>query len=121
MKFKFTDNSVAEFATGGFYAKNDNGDLIDADGAPIDVDPAMANDLLKLKHVVNGEESPMFEIAKDEEPEAAPADENTVEFLVKKHNRAELVQMAKDAGLDGDSYTNKSELAEAILNSQKEN
>ncbi len=40
--------------------------------------------------------------------------------LVKDHSREELNTMAVELGLDGDSYSTKQELAEAIINKQKE-
>jgi hypothetical protein len=47
--------------------------------------------------------------------ETAPAD--TVESLAKK-SREELEILAKAKGLDGNKYTNKNELAQAILNTE---
>ena len=43
-------------------------------------------------------------------------DEMTAEDLAANHKRKELEKMAKEKGLDGNTYTNKQELAEAILN-----
>lgn len=47
------------------------------------------------------------------------AAESEVDRLVKMA-RGDLERIAKDAGLDGNSYTNKRELAQAIVNKQKE-
>lgn len=59
------------------------------------------------------ETAPPSQLATVENFSAPSAD--TVDSLVAGHSRAELEQMAKDKGLDGNSYTNKTELATAIL------
>lgn len=48
------------------------------------------------------------------EPESDEAD-----LLVKNNDRKALDKMAKDLGLDGNSYTDKKELAAAIVQKQK--
>ena len=127
MKLKFVNNTVAECSTGGFYAKNDDGNLVDAEGKPVEVNPLMVEDLLAMRHSTAGEAMPVFELVEDadaEEPNAPDSDGSepvTAESLVKGNSREQLEEMAKAAGLDGNTYTNKKELAEAILNSQKEN
>lgn len=111
MKIQFTDKRITEYKNGHFYAAND--------GTPIDLDPNIADDILAATHMLDGVPSPVFEMAESqaddtEEPE-------TVESLAKKHSRPELEQLAKDAGLDGNTYTNKTELATAILAAKEEN
>lgn len=56
----------------------------------------------------------------DSESNAAESVIETAENLAKSNSRESLEQMAKDAGLDGNSYTNKTELAQAILDTKKD-
>jgi len=103
MNLKFAHPQINEYATGNFYFKND--------GKAFEVDAVMGRELLWAKASVDGEMVNVFE----EAGKPAVADEpDTVESLAKR-GRKELEAMAKEAGLDGDSYTNKQELAAAIL------
>lgn len=75
MKLKFTSKSIIECSQGGFYAKNDNGSLVDAEGKPIDVHPNMIDDLLAMKHSVDGEDIPIFKLVEGDDTEEAGTEE----------------------------------------------
>lgn len=122
MKLQFTTENISEYKNGPYHFVND--------GKPFEVEPSLAADFLAAQHQLDGEPCPIFEVVpadsevvdsvpedtSDSESESESEEETeTAELLAKKHSRAELEQMAKDAGLDGDSYTNKTELADAIL------
>ena len=113
MKLIFTDDRISEYKNGDFYAKNT--------GEPVEVSPAIADEILAATHRLDGAFVPVFELAGADKPadesteETEESEPETVESLAKKHNRAELEEMAKEAGLDGNTYTNKTELAAAIL------
>lgn len=75
------------------------------------------------KAFVDDKEAALLKQTQDAKPAQTEAvDEakaETVESLVAGNSREELNKRAKDAGLDGDSYTNKTELATAILEAEK--
>lgn len=108
MKIEFTTDKITEFATGNFYVKNT--------GSAFDIPHGTAPDFLSKQHLIDGEWVPVFKVAEiDGNVEVVVEGEiETVESLAKK-TRPELEELAKDAGLDGDSYMNKTELATAIL------
>ncbi len=105
MKIQFTDKRISEYKNGDFHAIND--------GEPIEVNPAIAGEFLAAKHVLDGEFVPVFELV-EAEGSSKEQESFTVESLAKM-KREKLEKMAKEAGLDGNSYTNKTELATAIL------
>lgn len=109
MKIKFTDSGVLECSTGGFYVKNDGkGNLVDAEGEPINVPPAMIDDLLAMNHTVGGEAVPIFELV---EEEAKPADAET---------KPEAQLLASEDAKPADAET-KPESKTNSRNSKKEN
>ena len=101
MKIQFVEG-VLEYANGDYHRKNN--------GKPFDVDRRFAEDVL----LPSGYFESLEAVEAREAEEAA-----TVETLAKL-KREELEERAKEAGLDGDSYTNKHELATAIVNAEKE-
>lgn len=105
MKLKFVNDQIKEYAEGNFHFKND--------GGVIEVDASLGAELLKAKHFIDGEFVAVFEQV-DPSAKAASDEPVTAESLAKL-SRGVLEQMAKDAGLDGDGYTNKKELAAAIF------
>lgn len=54
----------------------------------------------------------------DDAAEDGSGEGDSAEDLAANNKRADLEQLAKDVGLDGNKYTNKLELAEAILAAQ---
>lgn len=68
--------------------------------------------------LVNAEGEPIGK-GKATADEAETDSVETVESLVADNTRDVLNERAKAAGLDGDSYTNKTELATAILEAEK--
>lgn len=104
MKLKFAHDEISEYASGTFHVKN---------GKPFEVDAVMGQELLWAKHDLNGEMVNVFERADAGKTDETPEPE-TPESLAKL-SRKDLEKLAKDAGLDGDVYTNKLELATAIV------
>lgn len=120
MQIKFSDERIKEYYEGGLHILND--------GEPLEVSELQGNEMLKAIHFLDDKQVPVFEKVKEptandeSEAEDEEADDRepeevfleTAEQLAKK-TRAELIKMAVDAGLDGDNYTNKTELAQAIV------
>jgi len=119
MKIKFTDERIQSYSNGPYHFIND--------GEPIEVSPVLVDDFLAARFPLDGVMAPTFELVEDTEEatESQSSDESeeeeTVESLTKKFSRTELEQMAIDAGLDGNTYTNKAELATAIIAAKQEN
>lgn len=109
MNLKFTTTEISEFATGNFHKVND--------GKAFEVDAVFGRELLHAKHFLGGEVGwvNVFEEAGAAAAAEAAADEPDELKTLSKLSRAELQELAKEAGLDGDGYTNKKELATAIM------
>jgi hypothetical protein len=120
MQIKFTDERIKEYFEGGIHFTND--------GEPIDVSDSQGEEMLKKIHFLDDKEVKVFERVVDEDAdtedaadesstddESTPADVVETAEQLSKNRREDLEKMARDEGLDGDSYTNKTELAQAIV------
>lgn len=119
MKLEFTDERIKEYYEGGLHYTND--------GEPIEVSESLGQEMLKKVHFLDDKQVPVFRVVAPENAEAETptgetegAPEESANFLesaeqLARNSRADLEKMAREAGLDGDSYTNKSELAQAIV------
>jgi hypothetical protein len=119
MKIEFTDERIKEYYEGGIHELND--------GEPIEVSEAKGQEMLKKIHFLDDKEVHVFQKVKEEAPaddasaeDTAAASDQPGDFLetaeqLAKNKREDLEKMAREAGLDGDSYTNKTELAQAIV------
>lgn len=104
MKLKFA-NDFNEYAEGQLHFKND--------GSPIEVDNVLGRQLLFAKGWLGGEMVPVFaEVGADIETE--PEGGHTVESLMALPKR-ELAKVARAAGLDGNEFSDKEEIAKAII------
>lgn len=141
MKIEFTSPRISEYYNGGFHVINDGTEIPEVFGD-------LAKDLLAATHVLDGETVPVFQEvvpppaekpapkkaaakkgkAKGSKAAAEPTDHDsetvvTAESLAEAHDRDELITMAKEAGLDIDpddnNYTDKVELAAAILSAKE--
>lgn len=108
MKIQFAHTEINEYAVANLVFKND--------GKAFDVDEVLGRELLFVEHSLDGTTMvKVFELAgAGKQPADDAGDADTPETLAKLP-RKDLEAMAKDAGLDGDGYTNKLELATAIL------
>jgi len=110
MRLEFAHDEITTYAVGN--------DVYQNDGKAIEVHPGAASAFLAAKASVNGKMVNVFKPAQSEINAASKETEDQPETAVslsKAHSREELVEMAKEYGLDGDQYTNKTELATAIL------
>jgi hypothetical protein len=110
MKLEFTNNEIKEYSNGPFHVVNS--------GAPFDAPHGAATAFLAAKHPIGDELVNVFrpvEIDGNAAQDDTETPVETPESLAKANNRDALLEMAKEHGLDGDSYTNKLELATAIL------
>lgn len=106
MKIEFTSPEITQFANGN--------DVFINDGKPIPVTPGQAAAFLSARARIGKEMVNVFQAVESGEV-STPTETPTVASLSKDHTREELQEMAKQLGLDGDDYTNKTELATAIL------
>ena len=107
MKIEFTTPEITEFTTGNFYVKNT--------GKPFDIPMGSETDFLSHQHPIDGNLVNVFKPATvDGNVVVVENEAETIESL-QKMSREELEALAKESGLDGDSYTNKKELATAIM------
>lgn len=110
MKLEFAYNEISAYAVGN--------DVYQNEGKAIEVHPGAASAFLAAKAKVGGKMVNIFKPAQSEINAASKESEEQPETAVslsKAHSREDLVEMAKQYGLDGDGYTNKQELATAIL------
>jgi hypothetical protein len=115
MQIKFSDERIKEYYEGGVHFLNND------DGEPIEVSESLGNELLKAIHFLDDEQVHVFTRVEGgteptQEASAGPLPDEYADEAAQlaKKPRAELMKMAKAAGLDGDSYTNRKELAIAI-------
>lgn len=101
MRLKFTDSRVTEYKSGDFYQRNN--------GEPFEVDHNVGEDLVKVKHFIDGDYYPVFEECK------IPSDIPT-ESEIKAMNKKPLFELAQKLNVEGATEDdNKSELQEKIL------